>query len=78
MAVPFCRAMSELVTGPTARALPLMAAASGLLYLLLCPACRRGFAQMLRTCQVGHMSPRPRQVRSEVLTRLASGGNNES
>ena len=80
MAIPSCRDMSELVTGHMERALPLMAEVSVLLHLLLCPACRRYFAQMrttVRMLQGGQMPPPAPQVVLDVLARLSSGGDNQ-
>lgn len=80
MAIPTCRDMSELVTGHMERALPLMAEAGVLLHLLLCPACRRYFAQMqalVRMLRAGRLPAAAPQVESDVLARLASGGDSE-
>jgi predicted anti-sigma-YlaC factor YlaD len=71
--------MSELVTGHMERALPLVAEAGVLLHLLLCPACRRYFAQMrvmVRMLRAGPRPPPTPQVESDVLARLSSGGDN--
>jgi len=73
--------MSELVTGHMERALPVMTEASVLLHLLLCPACRRYFAQMrtmVRMLQRGQISPPAPQVESDLLARLFPGGENPS
>ena len=72
--------MSELVTGHMERALPLMAEAGVLLHLLLCPACRRYFAQMramVRMLRAGQLGPPASQVESDILARLSSGGGSQ-
>jgi predicted anti-sigma-YlaC factor YlaD len=73
--------MSELVTGHMERALPLAAEAGVLLHLLLCPACRRYFAQMramVRMLRAGQLPPPAPQVESDVLDRLSSGGDSQA
>ncbi len=73
--------MSELVTGHMERALPLTAEVGVRLHLLLCPACRRYFAQMramVRMLRGGQLSPPSPQVESDVLTRLSLGGDNQA
>lgn len=72
--------MSELVTGHMERTLPLLAEARVLLHLLLCPACRRYFAQMRATVRLlrgGQMPPPAPQVESDVLARLSSSGDSQ-
>lgn len=73
--------MSELVTGHMERALPLMAEAGVLLHLLLCPACRRYFAQMRATVHMlraGRLPPPVPAVESDVLARLSADGDSQA
>jgi hypothetical protein len=63
------------------RALPLMAEAGVLLQLLLCPACRRYFAQMratVRMLRAGQLGPPAGQVEADVLARLSSGRDSQA
>ena len=68
--------MSELVTDYLEQALPLPFRLRARVHLLLCPACRRYFAQMRQTARLlgGQSLPPPSDVvEADLLARLNRG-----
>ena len=75
--LPTCRDMSELVTDYLERTLPPRVRLRAGWHLLLCPACRRYYAQMRQTIRLlaGGRRPSPAAAaEAAVLARLRDSG----
>jgi predicted anti-sigma-YlaC factor YlaD len=76
--MPVCREMSELVTDYLERTLPLRVWAAARWHLMLCPACRRYYAQMRQTIRLltgRHLTPPDPATEASLLANLRTPGD---